>query len=198
MILNFFSSCMLRIPAIWRANPSVELMAAQTVYKKLYKRSLRHWTSKCLEHNTFSNESQLPFRDTKLFFLPVPPHFHIDFVVPPPGCGRSVTDIWGLGAHMAQLRCPNEMSDDAYIWEWSTRWGRKPKFYKLPRPWSLWGYCPARENSYGRTGNQTRDLMVRRSEQATRLVRYTIIDRRTPNRSANRYCLHNLRKEFDS
>jgi hypothetical protein len=29
----------------------------------------------------------------KSFFLPVPPHVHIDLVVPPPSCGRSVTDF---------------------------------------------------------------------------------------------------------
>jgi hypothetical protein len=42
------------------------------------------------------------------------PHVHIDFVVPPPGCGRSVTDVWGWGAHRAQLRCPDDVSDDMY------------------------------------------------------------------------------------
>jgi hypothetical protein len=38
--------------------------------------------------------------------------------------------------------------------------GLKPNFYKLPRPWSLWGSSPSRENSHGRTGNRTRNLMV--------------------------------------
>jgi hypothetical protein len=47
-----------------------------------------------------------------------------------------------------------------YVWAWNTRRGLKPKFYKLPRPWSLWGSSPARENSQGRTWNRTRDLMV--------------------------------------
>jgi hypothetical protein len=37
----------------------------------------------------------------------------MDFVAPPPGCGRSVTDFWGWGgAHRAQLRCPDGVSDD--------------------------------------------------------------------------------------
>jgi hypothetical protein len=36
----------------------------------------------------------------------------------------------------------------------------QPKFYNLPRPWSVWGSSPAMENSHGRTGNRTRDLMV--------------------------------------
>jgi hypothetical protein len=47
-----------------------------------------------------------------------------------------------------------------YVWAWSTRRGLKPKFYRLPRPWSLWGSSPARENSHGRTGNRTQDLMA--------------------------------------
>jgi hypothetical protein len=44
--------------------------------------------------------------------------------------------------------------------------------FTLSRPWSLWGACPARANSHGRTGNRTRDLVVNRScdHQATRLV----------------------------
>jgi hypothetical protein len=45
------------------------------------------------------------------FLYPLPPHVHIDFVVPPPGCGRSVTDFWGWGAHRAQLHCPDDVSD---------------------------------------------------------------------------------------
>jgi hypothetical protein len=40
--------------------------------------------------------------------LPVPPHVHIDFVVAPPGCGRSATDFWGWDAHTTQLRCPDD------------------------------------------------------------------------------------------
>ena len=35
----------------------------------------------------------------------------VDFVVLPPGHGRSVTDFWGLDAHEAQLRCPDD------VWE---------------------------------------------------------------------------------
>jgi hypothetical protein len=47
-------------------------------------------------------------------FFPVPPHIHIDLVAPRPSCGRSVTNFWGWGAHRAQLRCPDDMSDDLY------------------------------------------------------------------------------------
>jgi hypothetical protein len=31
-----------------------------------------------------------------------------DFVVPPPGCGCSVTDFWGWEAQGARLRRPND------------------------------------------------------------------------------------------
>jgi hypothetical protein len=48
-------------------------------------------------------------------FFPMPPHVHTDFVVPPPGCGRSVTDFVGWGSDRAQLRCPDDVSD--YIYE---------------------------------------------------------------------------------
>ena len=34
------------------------------------------------------------------------------FVVPPPGCGGSVTDFWGWDAHEVQLRCPDGMRGD--------------------------------------------------------------------------------------
>jgi hypothetical protein len=44
----------------------------------------------------------------------MPLHVYIDFVVPPPGCSRSVTDFRGRGAHRAQLRCPDDVSDDIY------------------------------------------------------------------------------------
>jgi hypothetical protein len=61
----------------------------------------------------------------------------MDFVVSPRCCGWSVTDFWGWDAHEAQLRCPDEV--DGNIWIWSTRRGLKPKLYYLPRPWSPWG-----------------------------------------------------------
>jgi hypothetical protein len=40
----------------------------------------------------------------------------VDFVVSPTGCGRSVTDFWGWDAHEAQLRCPDEVDGDIWIW----------------------------------------------------------------------------------
>jgi hypothetical protein len=44
----------------------------------------------------------------------MPPHVHMDFVVPPSGCGRKVTDFRVWGAHWAQLRCPDDVNDDMY------------------------------------------------------------------------------------
>jgi hypothetical protein len=44
----------------------------------------------------------------------MPPHAHTDFVVPLPGCDRSVTDFWGWGAHRARLHCHDDVSDDMY------------------------------------------------------------------------------------
>jgi hypothetical protein len=44
----------------------------------------------------------------------MPPHVHIGSVVPPPGCGRSVTDFLVWGAHRAQLRCPGDVIDDMH------------------------------------------------------------------------------------
>jgi hypothetical protein len=44
----------------------------------------------------------------------MPPRVHIYFVVPPPGCGRSVTDFWGWGVYRARFHCPDDVSDDMY------------------------------------------------------------------------------------
>jgi len=57
----------------------------------------------------------------------MPPHVLVDFVVLPPGHGRSVTDFWGWHAHEAQLRCPDDVSGD--IGGCSARRTLKPKFY---------------------------------------------------------------------
>jgi hypothetical protein len=51
----------------------------------------------------------------------------MDYVASPPGCGQSVFDFWGWDAHEAQLRCPDVVDGDT--WMWSTRRGLKPKFY---------------------------------------------------------------------
>jgi hypothetical protein len=66
--------------------------------------------------------------ESGLFFLIQCHHMSVmDFVVSPPGCGRSVTDFWGWDVHEARLRCPDEVVGD--IWIWSTRRGLKPKLY---------------------------------------------------------------------
>jgi hypothetical protein len=53
-----------------------------------------------------------------LYFFPS--QFHhmslMDFVVSPPGCGWSVTDFLGWDAHEAQLRFPDEVDGDIWIW----------------------------------------------------------------------------------
>jgi hypothetical protein len=47
------------------------------------------------------------------FFLLQGHHmFLMDFVVSPPGCGRSATDFCGWDAHEAQLRCPDDVDGD--------------------------------------------------------------------------------------
>jgi len=42
----------------------------------------------------------------------MPPHVFVDFVVFPPGHGRSVTNFWCRDAHEAQLRFPVDVSGD--------------------------------------------------------------------------------------
>jgi hypothetical protein len=68
------------------------------------------------EWSSVSHHSHFIFCALRLEIPPplMPTHFHIDFVVPPSGCGRSVTEFWGWGAHRAQLRCSDDVSDDVY------------------------------------------------------------------------------------
>jgi len=62
------------------------------------------------------------------FFLNPMPHMSLtDFVVFPPGHGRSVTDFSGWDAHEARLRCPDDVSGD--IGGCSARTALKPNFY---------------------------------------------------------------------
>ena len=58
----------------------------------------------------------------------MPPHILVDFVVFPPGHGRSVTDFCGWDAHEARLRCPDDVSGD--IGGCSARRALKPTFYQ--------------------------------------------------------------------
>jgi hypothetical protein len=69
----------------------------------------------------------------------------MDFVVSPPGCGRSVTYFLGWDAHEAQLRRPDEVDGD--IWIWSTRMGIKPKVYWTTQTMVAKGIFPFKEKS---------------------------------------------------
>ena len=59
----------------------------------------------------------------------------VDFVVLPPGHGRSVTDFWGWDAHEEQLRCPDGVwvviEEDVVPGE-----ALNLNSTNLPRPWS--------------------------------------------------------------
>jgi len=92
------------------------------------------------------------------FVSPNAPIVLVDFVVFPPGHGRSITDFWGWDAHEARLRCPSDVSGD--IGGCSARTALKPKFYQHTQTMVTAGILPFRENSQGRTGNQTQDLMI--------------------------------------
>ena len=68
----------------------------------------------------------------------------VDFVVLPPGHGRSVTDFWGCDDHEAQLRCPN------YVWvvieeDVVPGGALNLNSTNLPRPWSPWESSPSRK-----------------------------------------------------
>jgi hypothetical protein len=58
------------------------------------------------------------------------------------------------------------------VWAWSVRGGLKPKFYRLPRAWSLWGCSPVGKIPTAEPGIEpgTSWLVVRSSDhQGTRL-----------------------------
>jgi len=101
-----------------------------------------------------------------IFFCPMPPHVLVDFVVFPPGHGRSVTDCWGWDAHETQLRCPDDVS--GAIGGCSARRALKSKFYQPTQTMVTAGILLFRENSHGRAGNRTRDLMISSQRLTTR------------------------------
>ena len=89
----------------------------------------------------------------------------VDFVVLPPGHGRSVTDFWGWDAHEAQLRCPGD------VWvliEEDVVPGGALNLNStiLPRPWSPWESSPSRKISPVEPGIEpgTSWLVVRDSD----------------------------------
>ena len=83
---------------------------------------------------------------------PVPPPVLMNFAVFPPGCGDSVADFWGWGAHEAQLRCPDDVSGDMYIYEDEVP-GCVIKSKSTSYPdHSHWETSPTRKHSHGRAG----------------------------------------------
>jgi len=85
-------------------------------------------------------------------------HVLVDFMVFPPGHGRSVTDFSGWDAHETRLRCPDDLSGD--IGGCSARRALKSKVYQPTQTTVTAEILPFRENSHGRAGNRTRDLMI--------------------------------------
>jgi len=83
----------------------------------------------------------------------MPPHVLVNFVVLPPGHGRSVTDFRGWDAHEAQLRCPDDVSGDRG--RFIARRALKTKFYPPTQIMVTAGILPFRKNSHDRTGNRT-------------------------------------------
>jgi hypothetical protein len=73
---------------------------------------------------------------------------------------RSVTDFSSWDAHEARLRRPDDVSGD--IWRWNARGVLSLLRLNLPTTQTMvtTGILPQRENSHGRTGNRTRDLMI--------------------------------------
>jgi hypothetical protein len=55
--------------------------------------------------DTYLNDTELV--GVPLFFFQCHHMSLMNFVVPPPGWGRSVNCFWGWDAHEAQLRCPD-------------------------------------------------------------------------------------------
>ena len=90
----------------------------------------------------------------------------VDFVVLPPGDGRSVTDFWGWDAHEAQLRCPDGVSGDRG--GCSARRGHLNST-NLPRPWSPQESSPSRKIPTVEPGIETGTswLVVRDSDHQT-------------------------------
>ena len=93
-----------------------------------------HWIKQecsVLESSTWSNLKYftiiLIISTNYLFFYPMPTNVLVDFVVFPPGHGRSVTGFRGWDAHEARLRCPDDVSGD--IGGCNARRALKHKFY---------------------------------------------------------------------
>jgi hypothetical protein len=113
-----------RWPATWDSNWGPLQGRRKAVHSKGYPQKYGNPFYDQRKHSSQSANIVVVFKHHHMSLM--------DFVVSPPGCGRSVTDFWGWDAHQAQLRCPDEVEGD--IWIWSTRRSLKPKFYQLPKP----------------------------------------------------------------
>ena len=83
----------------------------------------------------------------------------MDFVVLPPGHGRNVVDFWGWDAHEAQLRCP----DDVWVViEEDVVPGGALNLNSTNLPRVTAGIFPFKEDTHGRAGNRTQDLVISR------------------------------------
>ena len=77
---------------------------------------------------------------------------------PRPGCGGSVTDLRGWDAHEAQLRCPDGMRGDILGNE--VPGGALSLDLLTTQTMVTTGILPYKENSHGRAGNRTRNLVI--------------------------------------
>ena len=84
--------------------------------------------------------------------------FWSNFVVSLLG-GDSVADFWGLDAHEARLRCPDDVNGD--MQEDAIPGGALSlNLRNYPDHGHQGNFSPARKNPRGRTGNRTRDFMI--------------------------------------
>ena len=91
--------------------------------------------------------TELTYRGNRVsffFFFQCHHMSFVDFVVLPPGHGRSVTDFWGWDAHEAQLRCPNGVwvvTEDDVVPGGALNLNST----NVPRPWSPGESSPSRK-----------------------------------------------------
>jgi hypothetical protein len=158
MRLDMDTSCFLHPTAEWIQND----------------RTTEKWKGSFGIRCIHSNRVQQCTKIHKLFFNPMPPHVPYGHRGIHPGCGRSVNDFWGWDAYEAQLRCPDEVDGDIWIWSvvrWMVIYG-----YGVPGgalnlnstnypDHGHQGDPPLSEkNPHGRAGNRTRDLLISRQK----------------------------------
>ena len=99
------------------------------------------------------------FYFTLLLFSLMPPHIHTSFRVPPSWLWQKCNRLLRLGRPWGAVTL-SWWCEGWYIGRWGARRGLKSKSTKLPRPWSPRGSSPYKENSHGRAGNRTWDLVI--------------------------------------